>query len=43
MSNYAETEKKINGIYPVEDVYTQTTLDKVCEILYEMDLGGRLT
>ena len=36
-------KKQINAIWPIEDVYAQPTLDKVYEILYEMDLGGCLT
>lgn len=36
-------KEQINAICPIEDVYAQATLDKVYEILYEMDLGGCLT
>lgn len=36
-------KEQINAICPIEDVYAQATLDKVYEILYEMNLGGCLT
>lgn len=36
-------KEQINAICLIEDVYAQATLDKVYEILYEMDLGGCLT
>lgn len=35
-------KEQINAICPIEDVYAQATLDKVYEILYEMDLGNGL-
>lgn len=35
-------KEQINGIWPIEDVYAQSTLDKVYEVLCEMDLDNCL-